>query len=134
MEKIKAKDIKFLREQILKEQNGLCAICCEPIEPSEAVLDHCHKTGFVRSVLHRGCNAFIGHLENNQVRNRITPQRLQQILNNFLFYINSHRLIVHPTHKTKEERLEQAKKRRKRKMGKTKQPKAKTVSKGSSNT
>jgi hypothetical protein len=111
--RIKPKDIKPLREQILVEQRGLCAICQEPIQPDEAVLDHCHKTGYIRAVLHRGCNAYIGHMENNMPRNRITPNRLQQILNNFQFYINSHRLQIHPTHRTPEERKERAKKRAK---------------------
>lgn len=109
--KIKPKDIKPLREQILKEQHGLCAICQEQIDPLEAVLDHCHKTGYIRAVLHRGCNAFIGHIENNQARNRITPTRLLKILANFIYYINTHRLIIHPTHLTSEERAERTKKR-----------------------
>lgn len=131
LEKLKTKDIKPLREQILKEQHGLCAICRESIAIGEAVLDHCHKTGFIRAVLHRGCNAFIGHLENNQKRNHITPNRLNQILLNFIYYINSHRLIVHPTHLTPEEKKDRAKKRRKRKMGSPKQSKAKRVQNGS---
>ena len=122
--RIKPKDIKPLREQLLKEQNGLCAICGEHIHPTEAVLDHCHKTGYIRSVLHRGCNAYIGHMENNLARNKITPLRLQSILSNFLFYINSHKPILHPTHRTPEEKVERAKKRRKSRLGKSK-PKTK---------
>ena len=111
MNRIKPKDIKPLREQILREQQGLCAICHEPVAVTEAVLDHDHTTGYIRAVLHRGCNAFIGHIENNQKRNRITATRLNQILTNYQFYVNSHRLIVHPTHKTPEERKERARKR-----------------------
>ena len=113
--KIKAKDIKPLREQILREQHGLCAICYEIVLPTEAVLDHCHKTGYIRAVLHRGCNAYIGHMENNLARNLISPDRLANILTNFETYINTHRLLVHPTHKTPEERKERAKKRAKAK-------------------
>jgi hypothetical protein len=111
--KIKPKDIKPLRQEILLEQHGLCAICQEHIDLEEAVLDHCHKTGYIRAVLHRGCNAYIGHMENNLARNRITPSRLAKILANFNLYINSHRLMLHPTHKTPEERIERAKKRAK---------------------
>lgn len=109
--KLKPKDIKPLRDQILQEQHGLCAICYEPIKPTEAVLDHCHATGYIRAVLHRGCNAFIGHIENNQKRNLITAQRLERILANYQIYVNSHRLWVHPTYRTPEERRERAKKR-----------------------
>jgi hypothetical protein len=108
---IKPKDIKPLREQILQEQQGLCAICHDPVVASEAVLDHCHRTGYIRAVLHRGCNAFIGHIENNQARNKITAKRLESILANFELYINSHRLLVHPTHRTPEQRKERARKR-----------------------
>lgn len=112
--RIKPKDIKPLREQILQEQQGLCAICHDILDPSEAVLDHDHKSGYIRAVLHRGCNAYIGHLENNQARNRITPQRLEQILANYIYYVNTHRAILHPTHLTPEERKLRAQKRRKR--------------------
>lgn len=109
--RIKPKDIKPLREQILQEQHGLCAICHEQINADEAVLDHCHKTGYIRAVLHRGCNAYIGHLENNMARNRITAQRLSAILNNFQTYVVTHKLIQHPTHLTAEERTARTKKR-----------------------
>lgn len=119
--KLKPKDIKPLRETIHAEQSGLCAICHETVMPDEAVLDHCHKTGYIRAVLHRGCNAYIGHLENNMARNRITPARLQAILTNFELYVNSHRLYVHPSHKSKEEKTALAKKRRKRRSKKSTQ-------------
>lgn len=119
--KLRPKDIKPLREQILLEQHGLCAICHEALQPDEAVLDHCHRTGFVRAVLHRGCNAYIGHLENNMARNRISPERLGQILANYMYYVNSHRLYIHPTHLTPEERQAKAKKRAQKRRAKRKQ-------------
>jgi DNA-binding sugar fermentation-stimulating protein len=119
--RIKPKEIKQLRESILQEQHGLCAICHEPIDAGEAVLDHCHKTGYIRAVLHRGCNAYIGHLENNMARNKITISRLFRILANFFVYINKHRSEIHPTHRTPEEKVERAKKRaRKRRQNKLK--------------
>ena len=112
--KLKPKDIKQTRESILAEQQGLCAICHDVIMPGEAVLDHCHKTGYIRAVLHRGCNAFIGHIENNQARNKITPDRLDMILSNYLEYVSTHRLLIHPTHLTPEERKQRAKARAKK--------------------
>ena len=116
--KLKPKDIKPLREQILNEQQNRCAICHEAVLPDEAVLDHCHKTGYIRAVLHRGCNAYIGHMENNLARNKITPARLQTILDNFLIYINSHRLYVHPTHLTEDEKKARQKRRAKKRRSK----------------
>ena len=118
--RIKPKEIKALRASILAEQNGLCAICQEQIDPLEAVLDHDHKTGYIRAVLHRGCNAYIGHMENNMARNLITSNRLAKILANFINYINTHRLIIHPTHLTTEERKERAKRRARLKRKKSK--------------
>lgn len=118
--KAKPKDIKPLREQYLKEQLGLCALCRELVNPEEAVLDHNHRTGHIRSVLHRGCNAFIGHMENNQARNKITQIRLRNILINFESYVQSQKPILHPTHKTAEEKAERAKKRAKARRKKSK--------------
>ena len=111
--KAKLKDIKPLREQFLKEQMNLCALCREPVMPEDAVLDHCHKTGYLRSVLHRGCNCYIGAMENNLARNKITPERLAMILANFQIYKQTTKPILHPTHRTPEERAERAKKRAK---------------------
>lgn len=119
LDKLKVKDIKPTRQAILAEQLGLCAICQEHILPTEAVLDHCHKTGYIRAVLHRGCNAYIGHMENNLARNLITPARLQAILTNFVSYINTHRLITHPSHLTAEEKKARQKRRAKRRRAKT---------------
>lgn len=109
--RITPKDIKPTRDQYLKDQMGLCALCHEPIDPGEEVLDHCHKTGYLRSVLHRGCNAYIGALENNMARNRITPSRLARILANFVQYVQTHKPVLHPTHRTPEEKKERARKR-----------------------
>lgn len=111
--KARPKDIKPLRQQFLEEQQGLCALCYEPVDPLEAVLDHCHKTGYLRSVLHRGCNAYIGSMENGLARNRISPNRLTNILANFESYVQTHRLILHPTHRTPEEKLARTRKRAK---------------------
>ena len=123
MTKAKPKDIKPLREQYLKEQLGLCALCREPVNEEDAVLDHCHKTGYLRSVLHRGCNCYIGSMENNLARNKITPSRLANILANFETYKHTVKPILHPTHKTPEERSALAVKRRKRKRVAKKQQK-----------
>jgi hypothetical protein len=111
--KLRASEIRTLRLELLAEQLNLCAICQEHLDPAEAVLDHCHTTGQIRAVLHRGCNMYIGALENNQKRNRITPARLACILARFESYVTTTKPIVHPTHKTPEERQARAKKRAK---------------------
>lgn len=118
MNRLKSTEIKSTRERLLKEQQGLCALCKEAIAPGEAVLDHCHSTGQLRSVLHRGCNAYIGALENNQKRNRISSTRLQQILLNFMQYVQTLKPILHSTHRTPEEKKLRAKKRAKQRKAK----------------
>ena len=111
--KLKSREIRPLREQLLQEQNNLCAICQEPLDPMEAVLDHCHTTGQIRAVLHRGCNMYIGALENNQKRNRISATKLANILANFQTYVVTLKPMLHPTHLTPEQRVARSKKRAK---------------------
>ena len=51
-------------EQLLIEQEGLCAICRR--EPSRNfAVDHCPKTGKIRGLLCYSCNISIGHLGHN---------------------------------------------------------------------
>lgn len=97
--KLKRTEIKSYRLLQLQEQNSLCALCGESIL-DDAVLDHDHKSGLIRKVLHRGCNALLGKIENNLPRNRITIARLDAIANNLVTYITTqHTDITHPTHK-----------------------------------
>jgi hypothetical protein len=83
------------------------------IQEGEAVLDHDHKTGQIRGVLHRGCNAFEGTLVNALARNLISPQRLNNIMNNLVAYQKRLKPMLHPTHKTPEEKKAKAKQRAK---------------------
>lgn len=97
--KLKRTEIKSYRELQLQEQQNLCALCGDEII-DDAVLDHDHKTGLIRRVLHRGCNALLGKIENNLPRNRITISRLNAISNNLVTYITQqHTDLLHPTYK-----------------------------------
>lgn len=115
--KLKYNEIKQTRERILLQQEGCCALCQHPIV-DDAVLDHDHKTGKIRRVLHRGCNALLGKIENNMPRNRITIEKLRTFSKNLMQYIEEeYEDIVHPTYKTPEERKMKSKGR-----GKGKKP------------
>ena len=104
--KLKTKEIKGYREQQLALQNHCCALCGESIA-ADAVLDHDHKTGFLRQVLHRGCNVMLGKIENNMARNKMDIQRLTNFAANLSDYMQTqYTSIRHPTHLTKEERNE----------------------------
>lgn len=99
--KLKTSEVKLFREQLLVQQGGVCALCGEAIEAGKAVLDHDHKTGYVRAVLHRGCNALEGQITNALPRNLITPTRLAEIFANWERYHNQHTSVLHPKHKEK---------------------------------
>ena len=112
-ERLKAAGIAAYRELELAAQGGLCALCGDTIEAGKAVLDHDHKSGRIRGVLHRGCNALEGNITNALPRNLITPQRLQAIFENWACYHNTPKDLLHPSHRTAEERKARAKKRAK---------------------
>lgn len=118
--RLKYSEVKPHREHKLLCQNDRCALCGELIE-DDAVLDHCHKTGRIRKVLHRGCNAMLGKIENNMPRNRITMRRLEMFATNLVRYLEQeYEDIVHPTYLTNEERKMKAYKKRKGGGGKKK--------------
>lgn len=63
------KDTTRIRELLLKEQEGTCACTGLKIPPKTACLDHIHNEDcYVRGVLHRQVNSYIGKCENNYVR------------------------------------------------------------------
>ncbi len=56
----------------IADQGGLCSLCGDPLNDREtqdgrtaAHIDHCHRTGLVRGVVHAKCNMLIGHYECN---------------------------------------------------------------------
>lgn len=54
-------------------QPQVCALCGSPATAKNPfVADHDHKTGHLRGLLHRGCNAMLGHIENNGPRYFLT--------------------------------------------------------------
>lgn len=113
MQRLKQSEIATARQALLKQQNNRCALCDQVIAEGEAVLDHCHKTGQIRGVLHRGCNAFEGTLVNALPRNLISAERLAKIINNLITYQQQLKPLLHPTHRTAEEKKQRAKKRAK---------------------
>lgn len=111
MRRIKQSEVAAFRELIYAAQGHVCALCHQPIEASERVLDHCHTTGEIRGVLHRGCNSMLGHIENNRPRYKLTSiVRLAAFLGNVIKYLawNStpvdYRGLLYPTHRTDDEK------------------------------
>jgi hypothetical protein len=117
MKKLKTSEIKETRDNIVSKQLYRCAICKEDCSV-DPVLDHDHKTGLIRAVLHRQCNAFLGRFENNAARHSVKREELAEFLRQAAAYIDEHSTdqtgLLHPTHYTAEEKLERAKAKRKR--------------------
>lgn len=112
--RLKPAEVKPYRIKTLQEQGGLCQICGKPIENGEEVLDHDHKTGFIRGVLHRGCNSLLGKLENNHRRCGV-PDLLGFLSGVSAYLQKPAHETLHPTHRTEEEkRLRRNKKAKKR--------------------
>lgn len=108
--KLKYTQVREYRETQLAQQNQCCALCGQYID-GDAVLDHDHKSGLLRKVLHRGCNSMLGKIENSMPRSQVNMARLQGIAQNLVDYITTeHTHIVHPTYLTSEEKLMKKKK------------------------
>ena len=56
-------------ESEFEKQNGLCAMCGKPPDPTDLqkrlVVDHDHKTGKFRGLIHGRCNAVLGYAKDN---------------------------------------------------------------------
>lgn len=119
--KLTATSLKVLRANLLALQAAKCELCLR--EPRVPCLDHNHKTGAIRGVLCRGCNAMLGHLENNAPRHDLAdPYTMRVFLGRVANYLHTHMEkpldILHPTYKTPEEKL--ALQRKKAKLKRTK--------------
>lgn len=105
MERLKTSQIAAVRAKLLADQRGLCALCGLQLLPAQAVLDHCHTDGYIRGVLHRGCNSLLGKVENNHKRYGVS--NLTAFLLGVTPYLHSSKLkynLLHPSFKTEEEK------------------------------
>jgi hypothetical protein len=125
--KLKGKDVKSTRASLLEKQGYKCTLCGRDCTDDQAVLDHDHKGGHIRSVLHRGCNAAEGKIMNSMRRYGI-PNPIE-FLENMIKYQKTHATnqtnLIHPTFLTPEEKKEKlAKKRKKVQLAKKQDAKA----------
>lgn len=55
--------------KLLADQQNCCALCNLPLpdhpKRGEIHVDHCHRTGKVRGIVHRACNVVIGYAMEN---------------------------------------------------------------------
>lgn len=111
--KLKYSEVAEFRSQQLQKQQSRCALCGDVIY-DDAVLDHDHKSGLLRGVLHRGCNSMLGKIENAMPRSRVDLGRLASISSNLIKYLTADPCseFLHPTYKTPEERAMYKKKKK----------------------
>jgi hypothetical protein len=95
--KIKQSEVAALRAKMLSDQAYQCHLCGHSLDPSEAALDHDHKSGRVRGVLHSSCNILLGKVENFVGRYGQALKREGRLENALKF--------MHYRHKTPEDKL-----------------------------
>lgn len=108
--KLKYKDIKLVKEILLKKQGyiyPMCPICnrnLNTLKPRDLCLDHNHINGRVRAVLCRSCNAIEGKTYKNFVRYGLRKAGIDY--NEFLWNIRRYTAypetdFIHPKFKEK---------------------------------
>lgn len=85
-DRIKSTGIKEYRQQ---NKPDFCPILGIPLAEEDAVLDHDHKTGRVRGVMHRQANVLVGKIENQYRRymGKIQGLDLASVLENVAAWV-----------------------------------------------
>ena len=114
-------------QHLAVHQKGKCLVCHKPISlqvmgnKSDYVVDHCHETGQIRGVLHRSCNAALGKVDNAVGHWGCKSMKYADIVPYLESIVNYYRStdarptgLMYPDHKTKEERDDAAKLKRRK--------------------
>ena len=131
--RLRGSKIPAMREVLLEKQGWKCPICGKPLTQllkeltgrNDACLDHCHSTGMIRGVICRNCNSMEGKIRNciRRAKYMLTEDAwLDSLRAYWKHYKMNPTNILHPSHKTLDEKRELRNKRarRKRKQGKRK--------------
>lgn len=130
--KLKTTGVAPLRLSLLEAQGYKCAICQLPCSEEQACLDHLHgenehgEGGYIRGVLHRGCNAAEGKILKSLKRYGIKDPKayLEGMVKYHQLHAENQTGFIHPSHFTPEEKLERLKEKAKRTRAKAKAAKA----------
>lgn len=110
--------VKAKRKQLAAMQAGIDPLTGYKLsdDPSKLVLDHCHRSGFIRATLDRWNNGVLGKIENWANRIGADPATGVKIpawtyLRNIADYLELHEAsqhngLLHPTHKTEREKAD----------------------------
>lgn len=105
---LKQRNIREERERILIEQDYICPLCNEIIEPCDAALDHDHENGLIRGVLHKVCNSGEGQMRGKFRRSGIAKYSSfeEYLLNLSLYLTKEQHMMLHPSHAPKPRKLQ----------------------------
>lgn len=106
--RLSPKELAVYRGLQAAQQGNRCLLCNEPFtDANPPVVDHCHTTGRIRGILHRGCNSMLGVIENNRARYQLLKSvRLARFASRLSAYLEGSYgdKPIYPTHRTDEEK------------------------------
>ena len=106
--KLKTTEVSGILRQMVTKQGHVCAVCGKGFTKTDgAVLDHCHKTGFIRGALHRSCNGGEGKV---RVKAQFSHKGISP--DDFLIglgqYLKNHKVpryhLIYPSHQSEDEK------------------------------
>lgn len=109
MQRLTNSMVAMVRAKTLAEQKGKCAICQINVvaEQKLPTLDHDHTTGVCRGVLCNNCNGLEGkviNLANRAKRNETPLEWLKRLVEYLTHHQVNRTSMLHPTHKSLDEK------------------------------
>jgi len=115
MHQMSQKEIKDLRELLLKRNKGRCPILDIPLHPTDACLDHAHESsecsetaeGQIRGTIHKFANSLEGQMRSKYRRSGIAKYISFEdfLFNLYTYLMESRELYLHPSHKPRPRKL-----------------------------
>ena len=108
VQRLKTSQVQSVRDKLKVLQGNKCAICGHPFSVRDGpALDHDHKTGVIRGVLHLSCNQAEGRIKSKASLGHrgISPEKYTIGLGK---YLEKHQRpqtkLLHPSHLTEDEK------------------------------
>ena len=106
--KLKSSETAGVLKQLVTKQGNVCAVCNKPFTKRDyAVLDHCHKSGFIRGALHNSCNGAEGRVKSKAQMGHSGVSPTDYVIG-LAAYLTVHKKIHYPlimhSHKNEDEK------------------------------
>jgi hypothetical protein len=101
------KEIKPLREKLLKENEFKCPLCENHLDESESALDHCHTSGQIRGTICKRCNSLEGIFRSRWIRSGVAKKVdfTVYMINLSKYLQQDHYPLLHPSHAPRPRKL-----------------------------